>query len=130
MIQNLSFTLSLYSGQMCTTPQDIFIPANGIDTDQGHKSFDEVAEALSTGITKFLSDPERAGMVLGCIQAEVTDKRVDNARELGTVVRESDRPENPWFKEARMRSPLILAIDSDKEDVYMEELFGSDHFPD
>ncbi len=128
MIQNLSFTLSLYSGQMCTTPQDIFIPAGGIETDHGHKSFDEVAEALSTGITRFLSNPERAGMVLGCIQAEVTDKRVDSARELGekigTVVRESDRPENPWFKEGRMRSPLLIAVDADKEDAYMEELFG------
>ena len=65
MIQNLAFTLSLYSGQMCTTPQDIFIPAAGIDTDQGHKSFAEVAEALGNGISKFLSDPERAGMVIG-----------------------------------------------------------------
>ncbi|GGK82335.1 phenylacetic acid degradation protein PaaN [Amphritea balenae] len=124
MIQNLSFTLSLYSGQMCTTPQDIFIPAGGIETDQGHKSFDDVASALATGLDKFLSDPERAGMVLGCIQAEVTDKRIDNAKALGTVVRDSDRPVNPWFKEARMRSPLILSIDADKEDTYMEELFG------
>ncbi|MEH6577572.1 MAG: phenylacetic acid degradation protein PaaN [Amphritea sp.] len=124
MIQNLSFTLSLYSGQMCTTPQDIFVPAGGIDTDQGHKSFAEVAQALAGGVSKFLSDPERAGMVLGCIQAEVTDKRIDAARELGEVLRESDRPENPWFKDARMRSPLILSIDADKEDTYMEELFG------
>jgi acyl-CoA reductase-like NAD-dependent aldehyde dehydrogenase len=37
------FSLSLYSGQMCTTPQNLFVPRDGIETDQGHKSFDEVA---------------------------------------------------------------------------------------
>src|SRR4029434_2900748 len=45
MLNNLAFTLSLYSGQMCTTTQDIFVPAGGIDTDEGHKSFDEVARS-------------------------------------------------------------------------------------
>ena len=43
MCRNIGFSLTLYSGQMCTTPQNILIPADGIDTDQGHKSFDEVA---------------------------------------------------------------------------------------
>jgi len=124
MIRNLSFTLSLYSGQMCTTPQDIFVPAGGIDTDLGHKSFDEVAEAISTGVTKFLSDPERAAMVLGAIQAPVTAQRIEDSKGLGTVVRDSEPMENPWFKDARVHSPLIMTIDADKEDTYMEELFG------
>ena len=43
MCRNIAFSLSLYSGQMCTTPQNLLIPAGGIDTDEGHKSFDEVA---------------------------------------------------------------------------------------
>ncbi len=37
---NLAFTLSLYSGQMCTTTQNLFVPAGGIETDEGHKSFE------------------------------------------------------------------------------------------
>ncbi|MCO4759367.1 MAG: phenylacetic acid degradation protein PaaN, partial [Oceanospirillaceae bacterium] len=124
MVRNLSFTLSLYSGQMCTTPQDIFVPAGGIETDLGHKSFDEVAEAISTGVTKFLSDPERAAMVLGAIQAPVTAQRIEDSKGLGTVVRDSEPMENPWFKDARVHSPLIMTIDADKEETYMEELFG------
>jgi acyl-CoA reductase-like NAD-dependent aldehyde dehydrogenase len=32
MLKNLAFTLSLYSGQMCTTTQDIFVPAASIPT--------------------------------------------------------------------------------------------------
>ncbi|WP_372831707.1 phenylacetic acid degradation protein PaaN [Pontibacterium sp.] len=124
MVRNLSFTLSLYSGQMCTTPQDIFVPAGGIETDLGHKSFDEVAEAISTGVTKFLSDPERAAMVLGAIQAPVTAQRIEDSKGLGTVIRDSEPMENPWFKDARVHSPLIMTIDADKEETYMEELFG------
>lgn len=124
MIRNLSFTLSLYSGQMCTTPQDIFVPAGGIETEDGHKSFDEVAQAISTGVTKFLSDPERAGMVLGAIQAPATAERIEASKGLGEVVRESEAVENPWFKDARAHSPLIMTIDADKEDTYMQELFG------
>ena len=32
MLANLAFSLVLYSGQMCTTPQDLLVPAEGIDT--------------------------------------------------------------------------------------------------
>ncbi|MET4161169.1 phenylacetic acid degradation protein paaN [Marinobacterium sp. MBR-111] len=124
MVRNLAFTLSLYSGQMCTTTQDIFVPKDGIDTDLGHKSFDEVAEALATGVTKFLSDPDRAAMVLGAIQSEATDKRIDDSKSLGTVVRDSERLTHPQFESARVRSPLIMTIDAAKEDVWGQELFG------
>lgn len=34
MLANLAFSLSLYSGQMCTTPQNLLIPRDGIRTDQ------------------------------------------------------------------------------------------------
>ncbi len=124
LVRNLSFTLSLYSGQMCTTPQDIFVPAGGIETEDGHKSFDEVAQAISTGVTKFLSDPERAGMVLGAIQAPATAERIQASKGLGEVVRDSEAMDNPWFKDARVHSPLIMTIDADKEATYMQELFG------
>src|SRR5205823_4555340 len=30
MVRNLAFTISLYSGQMCTTSQNIYLPKNGI----------------------------------------------------------------------------------------------------
>ncbi|RVU29371.1 phenylacetic acid degradation protein PaaN [Neptunomonas marina] len=124
MLRNLAFTLSLYSGQMCTTPQDIFVPKGGIETDAGHKSFDEVAADLGMAITKFLSDPERAAMVLGAIQADATAARVDGSNTLGTVVRESDVVEHPHFPNARMRSPLLMSIDAADEATYMQELFG------
>ncbi|WP_156298817.1 aldehyde dehydrogenase family protein, partial [Neptunomonas antarctica] len=124
MLRNLSFTLSLYSGQMCTTPQDIFISKDGIETDQGHKSFDDVATDIATAVSKFLSDPERAAMVLGAIQAQVTAERIDNSKTLGTVLRESETLTHPHFPNARVRSPLLMSIDAAQQDTYMQELFG------
>ena len=124
MLRNLSFTLSLYSGQMCTTPQDIFVPKDGIDTDQGHKTFNDVANDIATAVSKFLSDPERAAMVLGAIQAPVTAERIENSKTLGNVLRESEALTHPHFPNARVRSPLLMSIDADQADTYMQELFG------
>ncbi|GAA0685990.1 phenylacetic acid degradation protein PaaN [Marinobacterium maritimum] len=124
MVRNLAFTLSLYSGQMCTTTQDIFVPKEGIETDLGHKSFDEVAEAIATGVTKFLSDPDRAAMVLGAIQSEATAQRILDSKGLGKVVRDSEELTHPQFENARVRTPLIMTIDAAKEDVWGQELFG------
>ncbi len=39
MCDNIAFSLSLYSGQMCTAPQNVFVPRDGIGTDEGAKSF-------------------------------------------------------------------------------------------
>ena len=67
MLRNLAFSLSLYSGQMCTTPQNLFVPDAGIETDEGHRSFDEVATDLAGAIDGLLGDPKRAVAILGGI---------------------------------------------------------------
>jgi len=124
MLKNLAFTLSLYSGQMCTTTQDIFVPAGGIETDEGHKSFDEVASDLGTAVDKFLADPAVATAVLGAIQSPDTLKRVDEAPALADVVLASRRIDHPEFPAATVRSPVLLKVGADKEAAYMQERFG------
>lgn len=124
MVQNLAFSLSLYSGQMCTSPQDIFVPRGGIDTDQGHLSFDQVAEALAKGVRKFLSDNERAVGVLGAVQAEATERRVGEAAQLGEVLLASECREHPQFQGARICTPLMLKVDAADEALYTREWFG------
>ncbi|HEX5514058.1 MAG TPA: phenylacetic acid degradation protein PaaN [Gammaproteobacteria bacterium] len=125
MVQNLAFSLSLYSGQMCTTPQDIFIPREGIDTDQGRLSFDAVAEALADGVRQFLSDNERAVNVLGAIQSTETAERIERAASLGEPVLTSEARQHPQFPSARIRTPLMLKVDAKQQaDAYAQELFG------
>lgn len=124
MLRNLAFTLSLYAGQMCTTTQAILVPAGGIDTDQGHKSFDEVAADLGAAIDKFLSDPAVATAVLGAIQSEATLQRIDEAGGYGRIVLASKKIDHPEFPRAEVRTPVLLSCDAADEKSYMEERFG------
>ncbi len=126
MLSNLAFTLSLYSGQMCTTTQAIIVPAGGIETDLGSKSYDEVCADLAAAIQKFLSKPEVACAVLGAIQSGATLDRIAEAGSgsLGRVVLASTRIDNPEFPGAEVRTPVLLAVDAADEAAYMEERFG------
>lgn len=126
MMRNLAFTLSLYSGQMCTTSQAIFVPSGGIETEDGHKSFDEVCADLAKAISSFLSKPEVAHAVLGAVQSADTLKRIEQADSgaLGKVILASTKLENPDFPKAIVRTPVLLACDAADEQAYMEERFG------
>ena len=126
MLKNLAFTLSLYSGQMCTTSQAIFVPAGGIQTDLGHKSYDDFCADLAAAIQRFLSKPEVACAVLGAIQSSDTLQRIEqaNAGSLGRVILASEKSTNPEFPSAEVRTPVLLACDASDEKAYMEERFG------
>jgi len=128
MLKNLAFTLSLYSGQMCTTTQDIFVPADGIDTDEGHKSFDEVAADLGTAVEKLLSDAVVATAVLGSIQSPETLKRIEEAPALAAqpsdIVLASRKLDHAEFPAANVHTPLLMKTDAANEAAYMQERFG------
>ena len=126
MLGNLAFTLSLYSGQMCTTSQAIFVPAGGIETEDGPKSYDEVCADLAKAVERFLSKPEVAHAVLGAIQSADTLERINlaNSGELGKVVLASSKLDNPDFPGAEVRTPVLIACDAADEMLYMEARFG------
>ncbi len=122
MIGNLAFTLSLYSGQMCTTPQNIFIPQGGIETDDGPKSFDEVVQALAMGVEKLNSDDARACAILGAVQSEATLKRIAEYGKGDNVILASRSVAMDGFDKATIQTPLILKATD--ESSYSKELFG------
>lgn len=124
LVRNLAFSLALYSGQMCTAPQNIYIPRDGISTEDGHKSFDEVAQALATGVDKLLSDPARAVEVLGAIQNQGVLQRLAAAHALGEVVLASKALQHPQFPDAQIRTPVVLKLDAQRD----EALFSEEHF--
>jgi phenylacetic acid degradation protein paaN len=124
---NIAFTLSLYSGQMCTTTQNILIPRSGITVGGEPKSFDEVAGAIVKAVDWLLGDPKRGAEILGAVQNEATLARVAAARDAGgRVLREPAPVENEQFPGARLASPLILAVDA--ADASHRELFGREAF--
>jgi phenylacetic acid degradation protein paaN len=127
MLSNLAFSLSLYSGQMCTTPQNLLIPRDGIRTDQGPKSFDEVAADLAKSVDGLLGDDARANALLGAIVNPDVKARLEAAAGLGEVVLASREITNPDFPGAVVRTPVIVKLDGAKPDAeatYMSECFG------
>jgi phenylacetic acid degradation protein paaN len=124
MLRNLAFTLSLYSGQMCTTPQTIFVSAEGVRTPEGVVSAEQFGKDLAFSVSKFLEDPARAVEVLGAIQSAITADRVDGAQGLGEVLRAASAIAHPQWPDARIRTPLILKVPVSDERAYMEERFG------
>ena len=122
---NLAFSLSLYSGQMCTTPQNIFIPKDGITVSGEKKSFDEVAQAIVGAVDWLLGDAKRGAEILGAIQNETTLQRVSSAASAGGVVLRHPAPvENETFADARVASPLILKVTAADERLFQREMFG------
>ncbi|MFH8219453.1 phenylacetic acid degradation protein PaaN [Streptomyces sp. NPDC018057] len=127
MLANLAFSLSLYSGQMCTTPQNLLIPRDGIRTDQGPKSFDEVAADLAKAVDGLLGDDARANALLGAIVNPDVKARLEAAAALGEVALASREIANPDFPDAVVRTPVIVKLDGAKpeaEAAYLSECFG------
>ena len=123
--RNIAFSLALYSGQMCTAPQNIYIPRDGIRTADGTLSFDAVAQALADAVQKLVADPARAVELLGAIQNDGVVQRIEEARTLGHVLVESQSLEHPAFAGARVRTPLVLQLDAAIDSAkFTKEWFG------
>jgi phenylacetic acid degradation protein paaN len=124
MCRNIGFSLVLYSGQMCTTPQNILVPRDGIDTGAGHKSFDDVTAGIAAEVTALTNDPARAVELTGAIVNDSVLARLDRARALGSVVLDSTAVNHPAYPDATVRTPLVIALSTEAEATYGEEWFG------
>ncbi|WP_381796184.1 phenylacetic acid degradation protein PaaN [Streptomyces niveus] len=136
MLANLAFSLSLYSGQMCTTPQNLLIPRDGITTDAGPKSYDEVVADLAASVSGLLGDDARANGLLGALVNPDVKARLDAAADLGDVALASREIVNPDFPDAVVRTPAIVKADGSRkqwdaaeggygsEAPYLAECFG------
>ncbi|RIK95510.1 MAG: phenylacetic acid degradation protein PaaN [Proteobacteria bacterium] len=128
MVKNLTMTVCLYSGQMCTTPQNFFVPKGGITAGGQRLSFDEVAKAIAGGVEKMTEDGEKAAPLLGGIQSPDTIKRLAEAAKLAEVVLPSKELKTAALPDATVRSPLIMKTDAKHPEVWSEERFGPIYF--
>ncbi|MFT2015874.1 phenylacetic acid degradation protein PaaN [Streptomyces sp. 796.1] len=132
MLSNLAFSLSLYSGQMCTTPQNLLIPRDGIQTDAGPKSYDEVVSDLAAAVDGLLGDDARANALLGAIVNPQVKARIEAAGSLGEVALASRAVSHPDFPGATVRTPTIVKADGarktwdspEADAAFLSECFG------
>ncbi len=126
---NLAFSFTLYSGQMCTTPQNVYVPRDGVDTDDGHLSFDELADRLGQAIGRLTGDDAKAVELLGATVNEGVRSRASGLADLaasagGRVVVDSRVVQHPSYPDAVVRTPGLVAMDVAAESTYTQECFG------
>jgi phenylacetic acid degradation protein paaN len=124
MAKNIAFSLTLYSGQMCTTPQNVFVPRDGIQAGGERVSLEAVSSAIAEAVTSLTAADEKAVELLGAIASEATLARLNGAAGAGEVVLASRTVVDPRFPDARVRTPLILKVDAKTGDRHEREQFG------
>lgn len=124
VLQNLAFSVSLYSGQMCTAPQNFFIPERVKVGDKDY-SFDEVVEKLKESMTDLVTNPKMGAGILGAVQNEATEQRVSKAESLGgKLLLSSVAVKNEEFENSRTVSPVLIEVSASDSASFESELFG------
>lgn len=121
---------SLFSAQMCTSPQTIFVSKGGIRAGDGHATFDEVAQAVVAAVDAIADNPAVAAGIMGAVQGQVSLDVIDRLRDRlrdqpgARILRDASPYPHPDFPDARTLTPMVVAVDTRAEALYAEEQFG------
>lgn len=128
MCDAIAHSLCQASAQMCTSVQNIFVPRNGVDTERGHVSYEDVCAALRDSVDKIIGNPELAAFLCGTLVDEGIYQSIDalasKADGSVRIIRRSGRYEHPDYAHARTATPLMLAVDAGEQELYGQEHFG------
>jgi len=126
--KSLATTMNLFSAQMCTSPQNIYVPRGGIDVGGRRAGVDEVCATLAAAFHSVAAVPQRAASILATIQSPSTLDLIgsmrDSGRRHGAVVVDSAPYAHPDFPLARTATPLLLRVTQGARELYCEERFG------
>ena len=112
-LQNLTFSMLLYSGQMCTAPQNIYISEKGVKTPERTVSYPEVVKLLNTQLSALLNHPKIGAGTMANIQNQ---KTVSILKSLAPI----KAAENGV---GRTLNPTLVEITGDNK-LVNEEVFG------
>ena len=125
MASAIAHSLCQASAQMCTSVQNIHVPADGIRAGGERVSFDTVAAAIVAAVEQYLENPQ---VLCGTLVDDNILATIGRYRELagqhGRLLRDSGPLDYPDFPRARTASPLILEVTPDAREIYRDEIFG------
>ena len=121
----IAHSLCQASAQMCTSVQNIHIPAQGIRVGGEQVSFDAVAAAIVSAVDKHLQNPQvLCGTLVDDSILATIDRYRGLAAEHGRLLRDSGPLDYPDFPRARTASPLVLEVTESARAIYRDEIFG------
>ena len=131
-LRSLATTLCMFSAQMCTSPQNIYVPSGGVKTPQGTVPLNEVARRLAEAVAALTAEPKKAAMILATIQSDQTISLLLNIEQTIESIRGPSvnillKPRSyahPDFPGARTSTPLMVQVDKTQRHLYGEERFG------
>ncbi len=116
------------SAQMCTSVQNIHVPAEGVRVAGERVGVDAVARALVEAVEFWLDDPRRAATLCGTLFDDSVQATVDRYREQAAsdavILRDSSPYAHAEFPDARTATPLMIAVGESHRDWYRQEVFG------
>jgi phenylacetic acid degradation protein paaN len=129
MLHNIAFSVALYSGQLCTSPQNLLIPRTGISTDEGHKTYAACVADLASTLTGLLADDAQAAGILGALVGPDVLERVRYAASgaVGPVALAPRALAHPDFPRATIQTPVLVELDARREKdraVLLQEWLG------
>lgn len=113
VLRALAGSLCLFSSQMCTSPQNLFVP---------RPLLADFAAGLAEAVRQISTVPRRAAAMLATIQSAGTLELISRMRSPGSVVLDASPYEHPEFPEARTSGPLLVTTED--RSVYGQERFG------
>lgn len=125
VLDNIAFSLCLYSGQMCTTTQNIYVPKSGVITPEGIISFDDICLKLKEKVDALVFNEKMGPGTLGALHSPAVKSRIEKAKASGLIIiRDSESVSQQGFDNALSCSPLLLKADSAHQEIVHEEWFG------
>lgn len=121
----VAHSLCIFSSQMCTAAQNIWVPDTGVQTPEGAVPPAEVEARLVAQVDALVADVDRAAALCGAVQCDAVLDAMDDLRTaapaVGRVIREGAPYAHPT---ARTATPLIVAVDAPDSSLHQREHFG------
>jgi phenylacetic acid degradation protein paaN len=125
VIRNLVISLSLFSGQMNNTPQNIFIPSDGIKLTSGYINYEDFIDRLREELSKLVYDQVTGPHILGSVQNPEIILRLEKLEKSeGKVIFGHVHYTNPEYQNARTASPLLMELSPEQRHLYLKDQFG------
>ena len=122
----IALGLVLFSAQMCTAPQNLWIPRSGVREGDRMVPLDQVEERLVAAIDRLVAHPKSAAGLSGALHSPKTLVELADLRALaaGRVIRDSAPIAALDHPQARTASPLVVRLDAADRGLAQQERFG------